>query len=127
MNLMEIAKRDLENIFNTDIGFSLDLTFTAPTSEQITIKGQFFDRTLVYEMDGAAASGNHAVIHVSEKPFVDAEYPIRNAKNQISFKDHLITANYADGSTRNFKAMDWHPDYSINMITIQLQQYATNP
>lgn len=125
MDLMEMAKRDLETLLNTDVGFSLLLTFISPTGQELVIKGQFFDRTLLYEMDGQGASGNHAVVHVSEKPFIDAEYSIRNTKNAIDFKGHKITAKYADGTTRNFKAADWHPDYSINMITIQLQQYAS--
>lgn len=121
---MEQNKKDIESILSATTEFALTLEFKAPTNEECVTTGQFFDRTALYDINNNDVSGNHAVVHVSEKPFNDADYPIRTIDSLIAMKGHKVRATYADGSQKVFKVFDTQPDYSINMITLQLEHYA---
>jgi hypothetical protein len=125
MNLMQQAKADVESILGNTSEFAMELTFIAPNSTELTTTGQFFDRTAVFSEGETDLSTKHVVIHVSEKPFTDADYPMR-IDGVISFKNHLVRCTYADGRIITFKVFDTQPDESINMITLQLQTYGTN-
>lgn len=126
MNLMMQAKQDIERILSATNEFAMNVTFRAPTGETLETTAQFFDRTAVFTSEDQSISSRHIVLHVSEKPFTDAEYPMRIADKTISFNNHIVTATYADGRTETYKVFDTNPDYSINMITIQMQTYAGN-
>lgn len=126
MNLMQQAKLDTERILSAVNEFAMSLTFEAPTGETLTTTGQFFDRTAMYGIDQQEVSGRHVIVHVSEQPFTDANYPMRRVDGVITFTNHLVSCTYADGRIEQFKVFDTQPDYSINMITLQLQSYADN-
>lgn len=121
---MQQAKQDIEGILSATTEFAMRLEFKAPTNEECETTGQFFDRTAVYDINQTDVSGNHVVVHVSEQPFQDADYPVRTENSMIAFKGHKVRATYADGSQKVFKVFDTQPDYSINMITLQLEHYA---
>lgn len=126
MGLMEQATKDIQRILGAKNEFALDLLFEAPTGEVLNTTGHFFDISIGYDQEGNAITGNHAVCHVSMQPFVDSNYPFRRTDGVISMKDHFIQGTYANGSTKNFKALDVWPDDSIGMITIKLDVYAAD-
>lgn len=126
MGLMEQAKIDAQN-FLQDLGaFSLQLIFTAPNGDVLETVGQCFDIALTYETEQTSQAGRNVMVNVAEQPFTDSDYPMRRADGIISFKNHLVTAIYADGTENKFKVFDVIPDKSINVISIQLQSYADN-
>ena len=123
MNLMEQNKLDIQTILGNTNEFALELTFTAPNGTILDTVGQFFDRTAMFDSEGNAISSRHIIIHVSEQPFTDADYPMRRTDGIVTFKDHKVTAKYADGRTINCRVTDTQPDNSINLITLQLEKY----
>lgn len=126
MGLMERAKQDVQQILGNKNEFALDLVFFAPTGETFQTVGHFFDRTIQYNIDDSSIAGNTVVVHVSEQPFIDFGYPLRDSNGLISIHNHLVTGTYADGQTKKFKVFSFDPDYSINLITIYLSHYADN-
>ena len=123
---MQKAKTDIERILSATNEFAMDVTFRAPNGTELQTTAQFFDRTAAFISEEQSISSRHIVLHVSEKPFTDAHYPMRIADQTISFDGHIVTATYADGRIETYKVFDTQPDYSINMITIQMQTYAGN-
>lgn len=128
MGMMQQAAIDIMGILgNTSSGFALPIKFKAPDGTELETTGHFFNHSLQYDENGQAISGDTAVCHVSETPFMNASYPMRRLSDGvITFKDHIVTATYADGSIKIFSVYDPKPDYSINMITLQLQRYVGN-
>lgn len=126
MGLLEQAKIDAQNFLGNTGAFSLNMVFKAPSGEELEVVGQCFDVTMMYHTEPQSMTGRSVLVNVSEQPFTDADYPIRRADGIITFKDHLVTVIYADGTTNKFKVFDAMPDKTINVISLQLQTYADN-
>ena len=124
MGLMDDAKQFAQTITN-DLGdFAVPLSFRAPTGETASINGIYADITMVYDENGQPMNGKQTHVSISEQFLIDLGYPTRNTDGFASFVGHLVTINYADGSSRVYSVDDVRPDYTINLFILFLSEYA---
>jgi hypothetical protein len=123
MGLMEQAKTDIEQITGNLNEFAMSLTFAAPTGDTATITGIYSDHSNTYDANGFPVVGRFAHVSISEKALTDLNYPTRNNDGTISMLNHLVTVNYADGSTKQSIIDEVKPDYTINLIVLILSRY----
>lgn len=126
MGLMEQAMNDIKQITADLTDFATTVTFTSPTNQIATINCLYSDHTNAYDQDGMPINGKKTHISFSESLLLAFNYPTRNAKGFISFTGHLVQINYADGTSKNYMVDDVRPDYTINLITTFLSEYAIN-
>jgi hypothetical protein len=123
MGLVEQIKADIEQITGNLNGFAVQLSFVAPTGETAEITGLYSDHSNAYDQNGFPVTGKSTNVVVSEKYLTDLSYPTRNADGIVAMLGHLVTVNYADGSTRQYIVDETRPDYTINLITLILSRY----
>lgn len=125
MGLMDQIKKDIEQITSNLNEFGVVLFMQAPTGETATINGYYTDHSNAFDSDGVPITGKMVSIAVSEQFLIDASYPTRNTRDLSDFQNHFATINCTDGITRKYRVQSWHPDYSINLITLFLSEYAS--
>jgi hypothetical protein len=126
MGIMEQAMNDIKQITDDLTDFATTVTFTSPTQQTATINCLYSDHTNAYDQDGMPINGKKTHITFAESLLTALNYPTRNGKGFISFTGHLVQINYADGTSKKYMVDDVRPDYTINLITTFLSEYATN-
>lgn len=125
MGLMEQVKIDTQSFVQNKVDFGVDLTFTSPANSTVTVAGYYSDHSLTFDENGAPITGKKATVCVHEQSLIDAGYvSVRTQAGLISFKNHKVSIAYADGSSRTYKINEWQPDYTINLVTLFLEEYA---
>jgi hypothetical protein len=124
MNLMEQAMNDIREITSNMGEFAVSITLESPTGVIVETQGIYSDITNMYDENGYPINGKKSHVSFSELPLIAQNYPTRNQDGLISFTGHLVTINYADGSSKRYMVDDCRPDYSINLITVYLSEYA---
>ena len=124
MGLIEQAKKDIEQITSNKSEFAVDITFTAPTGDIVTIAGLHKKHHFGFDpMTGAAVNSKTASISFSEKFLTDLDYPIRNSKNEVILAGHIIDVKDSTGELKRYKVSQWFPDETIGLISANLMAY----
>jgi len=124
MGLMEQNKKDIEQITQNTTDFGVSLFFEAPGGITATVNGYYSDHSMTFDELGNPVTGKKTSVCVSEQPLLDQDYPTRTSKGLTSFQNHFVTVTYADGNEVKYKIEETQPDYTINLITLFLTNYA---
>jgi len=122
MGLRELAKTDIEDFTSNLNEFGLEATFTTPDGlisvDVVGIEGKI---SMGFDMDtGKEVNAQKASISVSEKFFIDADYPVRNAAGEVSMKRHKVDYIDSTGEMCYFEVMEQFPDESVGLIVFLL-------
>lgn len=119
MSLHERAKQDIQTITSNSLEFGVPVLFVSPLSESITVNCLPSNHHTGFDSDGTRVNSKMASIAVSEQLLIDEGYTYRNAKNEITFKDHIITLEGV-----KFVAREWFPDETVGLIILILGERA---
>lgn len=118
------AQRDIQRITsNTDSGFGLCITLTAPNAATATVVGIHAKHHLNVDTDGNVVNSKTAHIAVSESLLVAANYPVRNADGEVDLKGHKIQVVDSTGATPLYLVQSWFPDETVGLIVITLEDF----
>lgn len=124
MGLIDQIKKDIEQITSNGDGFAVEMTFTAPTAEVVTIKGLHKKHHLgVNPETGVAVNSKSASVTFSEKFFTDQNYPVRNSRKVVDLKGHLVDVKDSTGELQRYIIKEWFPDETIGLIVCVLGDY----
>lgn len=123
MGLVEQAKKDWQQITSASGGFGVDITFTSPTAQTVTIKGLFAKHHLGIDDSGQAVNTRTAHISFSEKLLTDAVYNLRNADNRVDLKRHIVEVKDSTGLIGKYVIREWMPDETIGVILCNLGDF----
>lgn len=119
MGLLDIAKRDIEQITSDLTGFAAVITLTDPgTSEQATVNGLHTKHHLSIDTDGNQVNTKNAHISFSEANLIlaNALYPIRNANAEVDLQNHRVDVKDSTGVSKQYVIRQWFPDETIGLI-----------
>lgn len=122
MSLRALAKEDIENITSNLNEFGLAIKFTTPDgSIELDVVGIEAKIHLAYDLDtGKEINAQKAYISVSEKFFIDANYPVRNAAGKVNMKKHKVDYIDSTGTMCYFEVLENLPDETIGLISFVL-------
>mgnify|MGYP003402546550 FL=1 len=121
MGLRELAKQDIEDITSNLNEFGLEMTFTPPVGYSLSVVGTEAKIHMGFDMDtGKEINAQKATVSVSEKFFIDGDYPVRNAAGEVSMKKHRVDYIDSTGTTCNFEVLEQFPDETIGLIVFIL-------
>jgi hypothetical protein len=121
MGILDLAKRDIEQITTNLDGFAVNMTFVTP-DEQTTaeIKGTTAKHNLGFDTEGLPVSEINANVSVSEETFIKAGYPVRDGDNRVSLLNHRVTVKDSSGADNDFVVREQFPDETIGLIVLVL-------
>ena len=127
MGLRELAKADIEDITSNLNEFGLAMTFSTPDGAiSVEVVGTEAKIHMGFDMDtGKEINAQKASVSVSEKFFIDADYPVRDAAGSVSMKKHRVSYIDSTGTTCNFQIAEQFPDESIGLIVFILVKRST--
>jgi hypothetical protein len=124
MGLIDRAKKDTERFTSDKNGFGVDITFTAPTGEIVSVVGLAKKHHLGIDPNlGTPTNSKTASVSVSEKFLTDATYPVRNDGGIVSLKGHLVDVVDSTGNSEKYIIEQWFPDETIGFIVCILGTY----
>jgi hypothetical protein len=124
MNLLEMAKADIEDITSDAEGFSSELTITTPDGNtSATIRGLHAKTHMGFDTDGARVNSKNARASFSEKFLLDVNYPVRNAAGEVSIKDHRLRAKDSTGFDKEYIIREGYPDETVGLIVCILGDF----
>ncbi len=124
MNAYERAKRDIERITGNANEWGAEILMTAPDGiTTVKLNGIHAKIYFGVNTEGAMVNSQKAHISISEKFLTDANYPIRNAKNEVDLRDHRFTIKDSTGIAKNYVVNQFFPDETIGLISCILEKY----
>lgn len=119
---MEQARKDVKAFVQNTNDFGVELVFTNPLGVSITVVGIASRHHLAVDTDGSIINSRQAHFSVSEQSFIDKNYTIRNAKNDVDFEGHKVSIAQSSGTTYKYIIKQAFPDETIGLITCILSQ-----
>lgn len=116
MSLYDQAKADIEQITSNTDEWSKPVTFTALTGETAIVNCIHTKHHLGIDTDGRRVNSKNAHISVSEKHLVDALYPVRNLKGEVSLYLHKVLVADSTGIEKKYKITEAYPDETVGLI-----------
>ncbi len=121
MGLRELAKQDIEDITSNLNEFGLAMTFTPPVGYSLDVVGTEAKIHMQFDVEtGKDVNAQKASVSVSEKFFIDADYPVRNASGEVAMKKHKVDYIDSTGTTCNFEVLEQFPDETLGLIVFIL-------
>jgi hypothetical protein len=123
VGLIEQIKKDVEQITSNSNDWAVSISFVAPKGEMATINGLHTKHHLGVDTDGNMVNSKKAHVSFSEKFLTDAGYPVRNAKQEVDLKGHLVSVKDSTGIVKQYVMLSWFPDETIGLIACILEDY----
>ncbi len=124
MGLLELMKRDANDITTNLVDFAEDVTFIAPTGQQATVQSLHTKHHLGFNIETAQEINTlKAHVCVSEQELTALSYPVRNSKNEVTFKDHKVRAKDANGLEWTYAVQEWFPNDKVGVISVILGSF----
>jgi len=122
MGLRALAKQDIEDITSNLNEFGLSISFATPDgSITLDVVGLETKIHMNYDFEtGDNINAQKASVSVSEKQFIDADYPVRDAAGRVNMKKHRVSYIDSTGNECNFEVMEQYPDETIGLIVFKL-------
>lgn len=118
MSLLDRAKADLQQITSNSNEFGVSVVFTASDSTTATVNCLHTIHHTGFDTDGIRVNSKQASIAVKEDLLTDADYPVRNSNNEVTFKNHRALLNGTE-----FIIREWYPDDTLGLIVLILGVY----
>ena len=122
MGLMAQAKADIEAITSNLNEFGMAINFTTPNGLiTLDVVGTESKVHMGFDFDtGKEINSQKAHVSVSEKFFIDANYPVRNVAGKVDMKKHRVSYIDSTGTTCNFEVIEQFPDEAIGLMVFIL-------
>lgn len=122
MGLRELAKQDIEAITSNKNEFGLDIKFSTPDGLiEVDVVGTEAKTHMKFDFEtGKEVNAQKASVSVSEKFFIDADYPVRNAAGKVSMKKHKVDYIDSTGNMCYFEVMENFADETLGLIVFML-------
>lgn len=121
--LLQAARRDAKR-FVTNGGFQENITLTTKDKwTTIQILGEATKHHINIDSDGLPVNTKNVHIFISEDDLVAQNYPVRNKKNEVSLKGHLVSFPDSTGEVKNYVINETAPDESLGLIICILGDY----
>lgn len=125
MSLQNRAKQDMQRFTADDSGFfAVSCVVKTPDELQtIAVKGLHTRHWMGVDPDGVAVHTVIASLGVSEQQFIDGNFVIRDANDEVDLKGYLIDAPDANGVVKKYVLREVFPDESIGLLILILGEY----
>lgn len=125
MGLMDQAKADWQQISSNTDEWGKDIIFTTPDGLiTATVAGIHSKHHISIDPGtGGIVNGKNAHISVSEQLLIDANYPVRNSKLEVDFKNHKVEVLDSTDVSKKYVIREWFPDETIGVITCILGDF----
>lgn len=124
MNILDLAKADIEAITSDDNGWTRQMTFVAPNNvASATINGLHSKHHTGISTEGMRVSAKTASVSVSEKFLSDKNYPVRDADGEVLLKGHLVAVKDSTGNFCIYSVREWYPDETVGLIVCILGDF----
>ncbi len=121
MGLRELAKADIADITSNLNEFGLAITFTPPVGYSLDVVGTEAKIHMQFDVEtGKDVNAQKASVSVSEKFFIDGDYPVRNAAGEVSMKKHKVDYIDSTGTECHFEVLEQFPDETLGLIVFIL-------
>lgn len=122
-NLLQLARRDAK-FFVTNGGFEESITITTPTNDMtVSLTGFATKHWINFDSDGNPINSKNAHISFDEKILIDANYPLRNAKGEVSLLKHIVAYPDSTGVVKKYVVRESFPDETLGLIVCILHDY----
>ena len=120
LDILQAARRDAQNII-TRGGFGVDAILTTPSGDKtLLLNGIGSKHHLSFNSDGMPESSKQAHFTVSESLLSIAEYPVRNALEEIDLKKHRLSYKDSSDVLKHYVVKDHYPDETLGLIVLIL-------
>lgn len=123
MSVLDFARQAVDRILTDSEGFTTSVVFLAPDSTTCTIQSLAVKHNLKFDEYGTPISSKTARITVSEASLVAAEFPVRNAANEVYLNGVLVTWTDSAGIEWTYVIQTAAPDESLGCILCQISDY----
>jgi hypothetical protein len=121
--ILDLARRDSRR-FITQGGFEVEISISTPDGlTSLDLKGFATKHFINFDTDGLPVNSKNVHINISETDLSDALYPVRNARNEVSLLNHLVSYKDSTGVSRNFAIKENFPDETLGLIVCILTDY----
>jgi hypothetical protein len=118
MGLLDRVKSDIERITSDLSGFAKNIVMIPPGGAAVTFNGLHTKISMGYDLDGNIVNSRKAHISISEKYFIENNYPLRNVKGEVELSGHKVNVTDSTGVVKNYYIQSsYFPDETIGLIT----------
>lgn len=121
--LIQLAKRDAKR-FVTNGGFEENMTIVTPCRDKsLELTGFATKHFINFDTDGNSVNSKNVHICISEDVLAANNYPVRNAKGEISLQKHLVSFPDSSGVLKSYVVREGFPDETLGLIVLILGDY----
>ena len=122
-NLMQLARRDAK-FFVTNGGFEESITMTTPSADKtFSLTGFATKHFINFDSDGLPINSKNVHICIDENILISQGYPLRNAKDEVHLKGHIIAYPDSTGNIKKYVVRENFPDETLGLIVCILNDY----
>lgn len=124
MSLMDLIKRDIQNITGSSNDFGTALEFTSPGEEPVTVTINGLATRHNTQVDTSGNVVNTRNVHCSfaEALLTAEDYPVRT-DGEIMLEQHKVAWTDATGVKKTYIIEDCQPDETVGLLVCRLGEY----
>ena len=119
--ILELA-RNTANMILTSFGFESDITLTKDNLT-VVIQGLALVHHLSFDTENQTVNSKNAHITVSESSLIAANFPYRNAKNEVFLRNVLVSFEDSNGISKTYIVKENFADETLGTIVLNLGLY----
>lgn len=123
MGILELARRDTQQIVSSLDGWGVAMRLIATTTEVADVVGLHTKHHLSVDADGIATNSLNAHVAINERDLIEQYFPVRNAALEVSMIGVIVEAADSTGVTRQYKILQTYPDETLGLIVCILGFY----
>jgi len=122
-NILQLAKRDAK-FFVTKGGFEETIEMITPTRDvTLSLTGFATKHWINFDTDGQPVNAKNVHICIDESFLVSNNYPVRNAKGEISLLKHFVSFVDSSGTAKKYVVRENFPDETLGLIVLILNDF----
>jgi len=120
------AARKHAKMYVTRGGFQEVITLSTPDKmTSITVTGYATKHHIGIDTDGLPVNTKNVHIALNEDDLVAQNYPVRNNKQEVRLRTHLVDVVDSTGIVKNYVINEVFPDETLGLIVCVLGDYIT--
>jgi len=123
MSLLQEARNLWQEMSSDTSQFGVEMTFTAPTGETATVAGLHTKHHQSFDLEGRMVNSKNAHVSVKEDLLTALDYPVRNAKGEVSIKNHLVTVKDSTLEDKTYVVRECYQNETLGVIVMILGDY----
>jgi len=122
-SLFDLVKRDAKR-FVTSGGYEVDIEMKTPDNTlTINITGWAVKHHISFDSDGNQVNTKNARATVDEALLSSLSYPVRNAQQEVSLRNHKVSFKDSSGVVKTYLVRENFPDENVGVIVLILVDY----